>query len=447
MLEAVTDRRRRNILKSPKRGGSCHDDSLPYLRELGISITEKRQAIQFTTNVNECVHRWAPYVQGFSASFVQSVLERYAQEYNSPRILDPFAGCGTVLVQAKVDGYKSLGVELNPLLRYIASVKLNSWTVRPGQLLTTYHKLRTDMLVSEPRFLKSEKQFNPQVLTNLKRIKGGIDSFIPRTDEQTRIKDLLNVAFASILIDSSKLKRTPCLGYWKAKTVDDNAPFVLFNKKILEMVEDLKLLQTEYKDSLSAESEVVCANSMTYRYHDLYDLVITSPPYMNGLDYVMNYKIEMAWLGFISSHREAKTIKDDMVVCDNVSKGLIRQFSDSPFYTNGWLDEIIGSISRNIQTRELYRRNDMPYIVRKYFDDMNKVIQNVSRSLSPRGRFILVVGDSLIADTYVPTDLILARIGSEHGLDIESLELARNRRSGQVRDYRLRETVLTLRKR
>ena len=194
------------------------------------------------------------------------------------------------------------------------------------------------------------------------------------------------------------------------------------------------------------KSEVVCGNSMTYEYEDKYDLVITSPPYMNGLDYVMNYKIEMAWLGFITSHKEAKAIKDDMVVCDNVSKGLVKEFSKSRYYSNRWLDEIIESISRNIQTRQAYRRLDMPFIVRKYFDDMNKVIDKVSKALNPEGRFILVVGDSLIADTYVPTDLILAKMGTEHGLDIESIELARNRRSGQVRDYRLRETVVTLRK-
>jgi DNA modification methylase len=446
MAEKLIDKRRQNIMKSPKRGGSCHDDSIPYLKELGISIAEKRQAIQFTTNVNECVHRWAPYVQGFSASFVQSVFERYSETYSSPRILDPFAGCGTVLVQAKIDGYESFGVELNPLLKYIADVKVNSWAVRPSQLIRNYNSLRTDVLAMEPNFLKSGKQFNPGVLINLRRIKGGIDSFVPQNEGHKKIKDLFKVAFASILIDASNLKRTPCLGYWKNKKIHDNAPFVLFNQKILEMTEDLRYLQAEYKDKLDLKSEVVCANSMNYEHKDRYDLAITSPPYMNGLDYVMNYKIEMAWLDFITSHKEAKVIKDSMVVCDNVSKGLIKTFSQSKYYTNRWLDEIIDRIACNIQARQTYRRVDMPFIVRKYFDDMNKVIQKVSQALNQGGRFILVVGDSLIADTYVPTDLILAKIGIEHGLDIESIELARNRHSGQVRDYKLRETVVTLRK-
>lgn len=447
MLETKSiDARKTNILKSPKRGGSCQEDSQPYLRELGITISENKQAIQFTTNLNECVHRWAPYVQGFSASFVQSVFDRYSRTYTSPRILDPFAGCGTVLVQAKINGYESFGVELNPLLQFIACIKLNSWTVRPKQLLKIYDSLPRDVLIREPVFLKSEKQFNSGVLTNLKRVKGGIDSFIPKSAEQKMIKNLLNVAFASILIDCSNLKRTPCLGYWKGKNIDDDAPFVLFNKKILDIADDLGSLQLEYRDSLHVRSEVVCANSMRYEYRDKYDLAITSPPYMSGLDYVINYKIEMAWLGFISTHKDAKAIKDDMVVCDNVSKGLVRDFSKSGYYSNSWLDQITHSIARNIEARGTYRRTDMPWIVRKYFDDMNKVISRVAASLNKNGRFVLVIGDSLIADTYVPTDLILARIGIEHGLDIESVELARTRRSGQIRDYRLRETVVSLRK-
>ena len=440
------DRRKENIMKSPKKGGSSNIDSVPYLEDLGVGITEKRQAIQFTSNANECVHRWAPYVQGFSASFVQSVFERCSEVFTACKILDPFAGCGTVLVQAKIGGYESFGVELNPLLQYIADVKLNSWAVRPNQLLRIYHSLRTDVLAAEPPFLKSERHFNPGVLTNLKRIKGGIDLLTPRSEEQKRVKDLLNVAFASILINASNLKRTPCLGYWKTKSIDDNAPFVLFNQRILEMSEDLRCLQSEYGDNLELRSEVVLANSMNYEYDEEYDLVITSPPYMNGLDYVMNYKIEMAWLGFVSSHKEAKMIKDDMIVCDNVSKGLIRDFSRSLYYTNSWLDGIVERITSNIQIRQAYRRTDMPFIVRKYFDDMNRVIGKVSQALRKKGRFVLVVGDSLIADTYVPTDLIIAKIGTEHGLEIESIELARNRRSGQVRDYRLRETVVTLRK-
>lgn len=133
--------RKINIQKSPKRGGSSDLDAASYLKELNVEITECRQPIQFTNNINEHIHRWAPYVQGFSASFVQSIFDRYKHEYPRPTILDPFAGCGTVLVQAKINGYDSLGTELNPLLHFIANTKVNCWDVSPHDLLQTYRSL------------------------------------------------------------------------------------------------------------------------------------------------------------------------------------------------------------------------------------------------------------------------------------------------------------------
>lgn len=443
--KAELDARKENILRSPKRGGSSEVDSIPYLQELGVEIQEKTQPIQFSPNINEHIHRWAPYVQGFSASFVQAVLDQYKGDYKQPVVLDPFAGCGTVLVQAKINGYKSFGTELNPLLQFIAVVKLNTWDVSPTHLLKTYDSLPKDVTSPAPTFLKSESHFSSKVLHNLEVIKGGIEIIKPRTKKQKKVKDLLRLAFSSILIDCSKLKRSPCLGYDKKKRVDDAAPFVLFGKKIRDIASDLKIIQSQYRDFIKTKSDVVLANAMEYQHKGKYDLVITSPPYMNGLDYVINYKIEMGWLGFAEDHKGLKRIKNDMVVCDNVSKSLIKEFSHAkPTYTNDWIEKIKANIKSNIERRGRYRRPDMPYIVHKYFDDMFRIMKNVVWAMKKGGRFILVVGDSLIADVYVPTDLLIAKIGEDLGLKTEKIEKARERRSGQIRSYRLRESVVTL---
>ncbi|GAB62566.1 MAG: hypothetical protein DWB56_00385 [Candidatus Jettenia sp.] len=441
------DVRRKNVLSSPKFGGSCDIDSKPYLKELGVEIVERKQPIQFTSNFGEHVHRWAPYIQGFSAAFVQSILDQYKDDYKSPIILDPFAGCGTVLTQSKLNGYKSTGTELNPLLQFIADVKVNSWDIEPKLLLKIFSSVPKDLKTPAPEFLKSKNQFNPGVLSNLEFLKGGIDAIPTKIKEQMKVKNLILLAFSSILIDCSNLKRTPCLGYWKGKKVADNAPWILMEHKIKDICKDLEILQTRYKKNIFIESNVLLVNAMKYRHEHFFDLVITSPPYMNGLDYVMNYKIEMAWLGFTQGTKDAKKVKDSLVVCDNVSKGLIKTFAQSNAkYSNGWIEEIKANIEKNIKRRGNYRRSDMPHIVHKYFDDMYKVISVVTKSLKSNSRFILVVGDSLIADVYVPTDLLLAKIGTELGLTIEKIEKARDRRSGQVRNYRLRETIITLKR-
>lgn len=335
--------RQRNILRSPKKGGSSIEDSLPYLKELGIDIIENTQPIQFTPNSTEQIHRWAPYVQGFSASFVQRILDRYRTEYEKPDILDPFSGCGTVLVQAKLNGHRSVGTELNPLLQFIANTKLNSWDINPALLLEACKQIPRNKSEPKPSFLKSDSQFRRPVLRNLELLNGGIASLPARGPRQRKLNNLLRLAFSAILVECSNLKRSPCLGYVRNKAVDDNAPFVFFRRKVHEIAEDLRLIQRQYKDCIATPSDVICANAMTYRHKRKFDIAITSPPYMNGLDYVMNYKIEMGWLGFVDSQKDLKKIKDDMVVCDNVSKGLIRRFYESSrTYTNDWIEQIKG---------------------------------------------------------------------------------------------------------
>lgn len=422
--------------------GNCDLDSSHYLRELGISILNKKQPIQFSPNVNEAIHRWAPYVQGFSASFVQTIFDQYSHEYKNPIILDPFTGCGTVQVQSKLNGYRSVGTELNPLLKFIAETKLNSWNASSTELLKVFNKLDTSKSSPSPKFLKSEKHFSKGVLKNLELLKGGIETLSKKTNPV--IVDLIKVAYSSILIDVSNLKRSPCLGYSKNKKVDPTAPFVLMNQKIHQIAEDLRIIYNEYSDFITTRAEVILANAMEYEHNTKFDLVITSPPYMNGLDYVINYKIEMGWLGFATNQTELKKVKDEMVVCDNVSKGMIKEYK--PTYTNEWIENIKSNIKRNIVRRGKYRRQDMPFIVHKYFDDMYKVFERVVPKINKNGRLILVVGDSLIADVYIPTDLIIAKIGQDLGLTIEKIEKARNRRSGQIRSYTLRETIITLRK-
>jgi hypothetical protein len=88
----------------------------------------------------------------------------------------------------------------------------------------------------------------------------------------------------------------------------------------------------------------------------------------------------------------------------------------------------------------------MHAVVHRYFADLVPVLVRVRRALRPGGRFVLVVGDSLLAGTYIPGDLLLARIAARHGFEIVSVDVARSRRSGQRRSFSLRESVVTLRR-
>ena len=443
-------------LASVENVASVGKESKPYLAELGIKIFENHRKIKFFANAKEPVHRWSPYVQGFAAAFVRDMLDEYKEKGEAPKILDPFAGSGTVLVESKLHGFKAKGVELNPLLHFVAETKINSWGVPPQLLLDMLSVVaeaeKRKELSDSPDFLKSKAHFSPTVLRNLRKLKCGIDCIKTQACiKNQRAHALLRLAFASILINCSNLKRSPCLTHCDKKEVANDAPFTLFKEKVEKIAEDLKDLQHKNTRGIKKHCSVHLGNSITHNHADSYDLVITSPPYMNGMDYVINYKIEMGWLDFASTHKQLKSIKDSMVVCDNVSKNLVRDYAERKHpYCNEWIEKIKRKITKNIEMRgqdgRPYRRPDMPEIVHKYFDDMYKAMKRTSAAMNAGGRFVMVVGDSLIADVYVPTDLILAKMGNEMGLEIERIEKARDRRSGQVRNFKLRETIVNLRK-
>jgi len=50
VYDTLNDVRKKNVLSSPKFGGSCDIDSKPFLKKLVIEIVERRQPIQFTSN-------------------------------------------------------------------------------------------------------------------------------------------------------------------------------------------------------------------------------------------------------------------------------------------------------------------------------------------------------------------------------------------------------------
>jgi hypothetical protein len=164
------------------------------------------------------------------------------------------------------------------------------------------------------------------------------------------------------------------------------------------------------------------------------------------MDYVMNYKLDLAWLGYAHSYGDLIALRRAMVACDNLPRGAADAFLVPDRAPDPWLPAILQRIRANVARKATYRRNDVHGIVHQYFVDLVPVLRRVYAGLAPGGRFVVVVGDSLLAGAYVPGDLLLARLGRSVGFAIESVEVARSRRSGQRRSFVLRESIVTLRK-
>src|SRR5229473_6538824 len=90
----------------------------------------------FTKNREVPLHRWVPWVAGFSANFVQDCLTKYGAWSQNEKVwvLDPFAGVGTTLLEAYCRGLNVLGFEINPYAALATRLKLEAVQIRPSLL-------------------------------------------------------------------------------------------------------------------------------------------------------------------------------------------------------------------------------------------------------------------------------------------------------------------------
>lgn len=414
-----------------------------FTSEQGLTLGTYTGPITFSDNTDLPVHRWWTYVQGYSAVFVADVIRQEGLRRNG-RILDPFAGSGTTLVEARRAGYEGIGCELMPPAALAARVKTR-FELDRGKLLRTrartLQKART-LRPGPPPFLReTRQQFLSTTLARLTRLRNALPS------DGSPGAEAVRVAFGRILIPVSRLRRSPCLGYGRPDADEFRDPWTEFAQAVSDMSDDLAVLQSD-RSHWGPPARVLQQDARALELpSSSVDLAVTSPPYVNGMDYVNNYKLDLAWLGYARRYADLRRLRETMVACDNLGREAVRPHLGTDDVEDPWLREILQQIRSNVNRKRSYRRDDAHGVVKRYFLDLEPVLAAVYRSLKPGGRFRLVVGDSLLAGTYVPGDLLTARLGASVGFHIAAVDVARRRWSGQRRTFPLRETIVTLERR
>lgn len=403
---------------------------------LDYDIIKAKSSVIFKDNIDMPIHRWFHYAEGFSNEFVDECFDKYNIKENNT-VFEPFMGSGTVGVCAKLRNINAVGIELSPLMYLISSIKTNFEKYNTEKIYDLEKSIvfPTNTSITPPDFLKNDKHFLPEVLDEVLKIKEAVWN-LPNCNE----KDLFKLAFANTLLDSSNAKRIPSFGYKKKNNLDIELPYKIFTESLKTITNDINSL----KDKQLGNVKIVLGDSRTpYFEKESADIAITSPPYANGIDYVTDYQLEMGWLELIDVESK-KELRDSMIAYDKTRVSVLREFYENGnFYKEKNLMDIVYKLQ---ETSKNYWKPDIHLVILKYFDDMYKIFQNTYNILKTGGRFILVVADSLFNNIYVPADLLLAKLGENVGFEVETIELARDRYSGQNRSFKLRETIVTLRK-
>ena len=81
---------------------------------------------------DRAAHDWYRFVLSYPAHLVRDYLARFGMT-SRHRVLDPFCGTGTTIVECKKLGIPSVGVEANPMAAFAGRVKVD-WTPNPDGL-------------------------------------------------------------------------------------------------------------------------------------------------------------------------------------------------------------------------------------------------------------------------------------------------------------------------
>lgn len=393
----------------------------------------------FVDNKSLPLHRWVPWIAGYSASFVDDVISAYLPPLRKALVLDPFCGVGTTLLQAALRGHRAIGFEINPYASLAARSKLSAFhidlieldvAIAAIQRASAEWKASTAPSGVTPPPLKSRIPFfSPNVERQVLHALAFINGVASES-----ISTLFRVAFGAVMVSVSNYSYEPSLGSRPAagKPLIEEADVAqVLLAKLHQIRFDIAWLQQEAKEKYHGVGEVV--NSDFFRAHEqlqtaTVDLMVTSPPYMNNYHYVRNTRPQLYWLNFISSPREQRCLETHnfgqywQTVRDAEPLALA--------FEHRHLEDTIRRLRQTRKDKGAYGGPGWANYVTAYFNDSFRFMTALKRVLARGGVGVVVIGNSIIQGINIKTEHILGEIGKMQGLILEGVYCIREKRVG-----------------
>ena len=414
---------------------------------------------------DQAVHNWYRFVLSFPPHLVEDYLARFGIG-PTQRVLDPFCGTGTTLVECKKQGVPSVGIEANPVAHFSSQVKTN-WGIDPDGLAehaASIVEKATARLEAQglgdffqtprgaPRngvqLLELPSESHRLLLT-------GSISPVPLHKALTLLHTIRShgaepyqdhelLALAKVLPTTiGNLHFGPEVGVETAKT---DAPAVeAWSTEVRQVVSDLRLV----RERQHVPSVVHCADARSVE--DLLppasiDAVITSPPYPNEKDYTRTTRLESVILGFLTSRADLRALKHDLLRSN--TRGVYKTDDD-----DRWIADHpeVERIAREIEARRIELGKTSGFerlyarVTKLYFGGMKRHFADLRSRLRPGAHLAYVVGDQAsYLRVMIRTGQLLAEIAESLGYEVIGIDLFRTRLATATREQ-LREEIVVLR--
>ncbi len=310
-------------------------------------------------------------------------------------VLDPMSGSGTVLRQAAELGHTALGYDVDPLAVLMARV----WTTPVDDACISRMYDRLTALVQAPDFVV------PEWLTDEET-----SEFISYWFGTPQAAALTRLAAAIVSLDQSDLTPTEVAALNVLKL--NLSRIVVTKEQAASLARDTShsrphrtSLQSKYdvfsgyerslnalRDRLrvapppgSTDVSLGDARRLAGIAEGTVDAVVTSPPYLNAIDYLRGHRLALVWLGWTIA--ELRSIRSNSIGSER------RPDSEDE---DTVLDDLVLAIVASDVLPARYLS-----MIRRYAVDLREMMREVARVLKPGGRATFVVGNSCLKGVFV----------------------------------------------
>ncbi|TKJ17061.1 hypothetical protein CEE44_00820 [Candidatus Woesearchaeota archaeon B3_Woes] len=363
------------------------------------------------------VHNIALYPCKYIPELPRWAIKNFSKENDI--ILDPFIGGGTTFIEAKKLKRNCLGIDYNPYARLVSKVK--STSIEENKLRSKYNSLMDNIKNDSssdlpiPNFRGVDFWFNENVIRGLAKIKKYVNKI-----EDKDIRDFFLVSFSMAVRKSSYIAPGQMLTArrkdWRnIKQLSENDTidlFSSFSEKYIEYISEFSKEQ-----NISNFAKIIGNDAREINLPediDKVDLIVTSPPYINAMDYIWANRLRVHWLDLVKSDQDRLNLYNYEIGTERIPKkeySILGQIGIDE--TDKIIEEIYNAYDSNTQSK---LRSRVTY---KYFLDMKKHFEEAYKVLKNGGRYCIVIGDNNIRKVFVPTSLFLSKIAESVGFKKE----------------------------
>lgn len=309
-------------------------------------------------------------------------------------VLDPMVGSGTVVRNAAILGHQAIGVDMDPLailmtkvattpveysqVVHISKILVKRAAILPDDIMLPWIDNDEETRNFVDRWFADSQQSDLRRLTYV--LKSMEDS---RIEDNTTAMDTLRLALSRIIITKER-------GASLARDVSHSRPHKVANKSDFEVfpaferaVHQIVSILRKYPPPGRVVTRIGDARALDAVKSECIDAVLTSPPYLNAIDYMRGHRLALVWLGYRLV--DLRKIRANSVGAERGPDILQSSYMD-----------ILGTMA---PVADLPSRHAA--MIARYAGDIYCFMLEIARVLKPAGRASIVIGDCCLKGVFI----------------------------------------------